>query len=437
MSPWLLSTVLLAATPDASGIPWIRDDWSQALAKAKAEKKAVAVDVWATWCHTCISMQTTILNQPELARVKDDLVWVALDYDLPKNSAFFEQYPVGAFPTFMVIDPSSGAVNGRWMGSGTPAEMAAFFGASAKGGIKALEASQRALAKQDYAEALRLCEVALGSGVGGGPRSPAEQALHTRLLLGWVEALGHVNPNQCAAQGVKRFSELDQSAQGLDFVAMVADCASGLPPGEQRPIMTAVKEHLTRALADPQLVVSADDRSGAYATLTDAQQALGDQAGVRQSQLARLAVLEAAAKAAKTPIERATYDDHRNQLYGALGRYADAEKMLEASERDLPKDFNPPWRLANVYLKQGKTDLGLKAIERALKLGYGGRKLRLYTTKIDLLLAAKRTADAEATLAAARAELKKLPASVVRPSWIEELEGRGKKIEAERAAPKG
>ena len=150
-----------------------------------------------------------------------------------------------------------------------------------------------------------------------------------------------------------------------------------------------------------------------------------------------MAVLEAAAKAAKSPVERSAYDDHRNQLYQALGRYADAEAMLMASEKDLPKDFNPPWRLANVYLKQKKWEPGLLAIDRALARGYGGRKLRLYTTKIDLLLEAKRIKEAEATLAAARAELKTLPASVVRPYWVEELEGRAKKLEAQSATPKG
>lgn len=429
MSSWLL-LALLAAPPDASGIQWIHDDWAAAEKRAKAEKKGIAVDVWATWCHTCLSMKSTILTQAPLAAVKDQLVWLVLDYDLPKNAAFFDKYPVGAFPTFMVIDGASGAVNGRWMGSGTPAEMAAFFGASAKGGIKALEASQRALAKQDYAEALKLSELALKA-------EGLDAATQTRLLLGWIEALSHINPKLCATQGAGRIRDVDRSAQGIDFVAVVADCANALSPAEKKPVLTQVRDQLAAVLADPKLEVSADDRSGAYATLTDAQESLGDTAGANASRVARLAILEAAAKAAKSPVERSAYDDHRNQLYQALGRYADAEAMLMASEKDLPKDFNPPWRLANVYLKQKKLEPGLLAIDRALARGYGGRKLRLYTTKIDLLLEGKRIKEAAATLAAARAELKTLPASVVRPYWVEELEGRAKKVEAESATPKG
>jgi thiol-disulfide isomerase/thioredoxin len=43
------------------------EDFDAGMAKAKAEGKAVLVDAWAPWCHTCLSMQNYVLNDPSLA----------------------------------------------------------------------------------------------------------------------------------------------------------------------------------------------------------------------------------------------------------------------------------------------------------------------------------------------------------------------------------
>ena len=62
-----LTALVTAAAPSASGIRWVEDDWPAARAQAKRDKKLVAVDVWATWCHTCLSMKNYVLTEPELA----------------------------------------------------------------------------------------------------------------------------------------------------------------------------------------------------------------------------------------------------------------------------------------------------------------------------------------------------------------------------------
>ena len=58
-------------------------------------------------------MKSTILTQAPLATIKDQLIWLALDYDRPKNAAFFDKYPIDAFPTFIMIDGATGTVNDR------------------------------------------------------------------------------------------------------------------------------------------------------------------------------------------------------------------------------------------------------------------------------------------------------------------------------------
>ena len=49
--------------------------------------------------------------------------------------------------------------------------------------------------------------------------------------------------------------------------------------------------------------------------------------------------------------------------------------MLQASERDLPDDYNPPARLATAYKAMRRWDEALAASDRALAKAYGPRKL--------------------------------------------------------------
>ena len=58
--------------------------------------------------------------------------------------------------------------------------------------------------------------------------------------------------------------------------------------------------------------------------------------------------------------------------------------MLEASERDLPGDYNPPARLAAAYRAMKRYDDALAASDRALAKAYGPRKLGILQTRADV-----------------------------------------------------
>jgi tetratricopeptide (TPR) repeat protein len=83
--------------------------------------------------------------------------------------------------------------------------------------------------------------------------------------------------------------------------------------------------------------------------------------------------------------------------------------MLEASERDLPDDYNPPARLAAVYARMERWNEGLAASERALAKAYGPRKLRILQTRADLQTGMGDVAAARATLEEALALAESLP----------------------------
>src|SRR6266545_1957429 len=47
-------------------IPWISDDYAAAVARARSEKKPLFIDMWAPWCHTCLSMKQVVMVDPSL-----------------------------------------------------------------------------------------------------------------------------------------------------------------------------------------------------------------------------------------------------------------------------------------------------------------------------------------------------------------------------------
>src|SRR5262249_3803196 len=98
------------AHPEGSMVmPWIADDLPGALACARERGVPVVVDEWAPWCHTCLSMQSTVFTdasfKPEVAR----FVFAALDTDKEANAAAVATYPPSAWPTFYLIghDPTT------------------------------------------------------------------------------------------------------------------------------------------------------------------------------------------------------------------------------------------------------------------------------------------------------------------------------------------
>lgn len=418
MLPFALG-LLLTTSPakDLSGIRWIHDDWTRAKQTAKKQNKLVAVDVWATWCHTCLSMKNYVLKRAPLAKVRGQHTWLSLDYDKEENAAFFEVFPIGAFPTFLVIDPRSDQIVARWVGSGTAEEMTAFFADAGRSTTEALSRGQKALARRRYGEARRIFEAAL-------TKEKLDRATKTRMVSGLMEALYKTDKKACARKIAPYLNEVDDTAPGLDAVAMAAYCADALKKKEKEEILAKVATRLAPVVKNDALHLSVDDRSSLYGTLVSAYDTLGKKKEADEAAKARLALLEAAARKAKTPAARATFDYHRMEVYLRFKRYDEAERMLTASEKAQPKDFNHPWRLAIVYLKKGAYDRGLEAIERALKNGYGGRKIRLYSTKIDLLLAKKDLRRARATVAEGKKALAAVNESQVRDYWRKEFESK-------------
>ncbi len=422
----MLSVVLgslLAASPaaDLSKIEWVHDDAPGAFAQAKAAKKLVAVDVWATWCHTCLMMKNFVLTERPMAKVADQHVYLSLEYEDEKNAAFFEDFPINVFPTFLVIDPVANTVVARWAGSGSSEQMAAFFASADPRDKGPAARAQRLVSQGEYTKAIALLEAEI-------PKAKTREERNA-VLSPYVEALWKHDPKVCADKGARHLDAYDDTkAIGIDSMLLLSYCATSLEPAAAKPLNARIAKRLERVAAKPPKSLEADEIAGVHLGLADLYDALGDKAKGDAAAKRAAAVLEAAAKRAPSIASRSTYDYHRLLAYSRLGRHAEALEMLKASQEAQPDDFNHPHRIATVYLEQGKIAEGLAAIDRALEIGYGGRRLRLHATKIDLLMKANRLDDAAKQVAAARAELEKMNRAITRQSWIDGIEARAKKI---------
>src|SRR5437868_3956573 len=120
----LPALVLVAAVHGP--LTFIEDDYPKALAAARAERKPLFVDLWATWCHSCLSMQRFVLSDPGMKPVADAVVWSSVETEREPNKPVVEKYPVDAWPTFLIVDPDTEHVLGRFLGSGTVQDLRAF-----------------------------------------------------------------------------------------------------------------------------------------------------------------------------------------------------------------------------------------------------------------------------------------------------------------------
>jgi tetratricopeptide (TPR) repeat protein len=372
-------------------------------------------------------MRAFVFTDPALTSQAGRFVWLELNTDLTANEPALQKHEADALPTFLVIDPKDEKVVLRWVGSFTVAQAEAFLAEAyekAKGSAEpasaadaALDRADRLYGKRQYAEAAAAYREALTAAVPGWPREArAVEALLYSLQSteAWPQAL---------ALARERLPHLAGTPSALIVATSGLDSALELPeqdPGRAAAI-AALEAELRAALADRRVNAAADDRSSAYSSLVAARKSSGDASGARRVAGEWVAFLEAEAVRATSPEQRAVYDSHRMSAYLELGQPEKAVAMLSASERDLPRDYNPPNRLARVYAARGQWRQALAASARAETLAPGRARLRVLATRAELLQQKGDTAAARRTYDQAIAFGEALPAEERPARQIEQL----------------
>jgi hypothetical protein len=309
-----------------------------------------------------------------------------------------------------VLDPKTEKVALRWVGGASVAQLVRVLGdatAAVRGRIPAgaaeasLARADKLYGESDYAKAAAAYREAID-------KAPAGWSRYGRAVESLLYALYQTQDYAgCARLARDAWPRLKKTSSAANVAASGLSCATELPKedakrGELVSYLAAASREI---LASPRRDLAADDVSAVYETLAAEREDAKDEAGAKKILQERATFLEKAAAKAKTPDARAVFDSHRLGTYLELGEPERAVPMLQASERDLPNEYNPPARLAVAYRAMKKYDDALAASDRALAKAYGPRKLGILQTRADIykekgdLASARRTIEEAVRLA--------------------------------------
>ena len=373
-------------------LAWLQDDYPSAVSCARTKHVPIVVDLWAPWCHTCLSMQTTVFQDGSFAADHDRFVFLALDTDREANAPALTKLSISAWPTFYVLDPDNEQVLARFVGAASVQQFHTFLDAGAKarqGGAAAVDArmlgAERALAAKDYTTADEELGAVLSMAAPDWPR--LHEATYYRLLA--IAKSG--DSKRCVDFAESVMDGIGTDALATNLLALTWDCAEKLEMTEPARAVKLHDEVIGRwrqILADPHAQLSIDDRAEALGYLRDALDQTGKHEDARQvAEQARVLLDDAAAKAPDA-MAAMTYNWPRADVYAFLGRPLDLVPALEKSAKDLPGEYDPRARLGWLYLQAGKLAEAAKWTDEALPMVYGPRKGRLLEQRAQIAAAA-------------------------------------------------
>jgi tetratricopeptide (TPR) repeat protein len=346
-------------------------------------------------------MRAFVFTDRALARHAGQFVWLSIDTEKSGNASFLTKFPVEAWPSYFVLDARTEKVALRWVGGATVGQVVKILDDGRRAVLGRETGVEEILARADRfygegknAEAVRGYREPLSAAPKGWPR-------YGRAVESLLFALLRTHDEKgCAETAREAFPKLYRTSSAANVAASGLDCALKLKPEDpaRAQLVSELALDGREVLSERRPDIAADDISSVYEILADEREAAGDEEGRKKVLSERAAFLEGEAARARTPDARAVFDPHRLSTYVALGQPERAIPMLEASERDLPGDYNPPARLAIAYKAAKKYDEALAASDRALAKAYGPRKIGILQTRADIYAAKGDSAAARRTI---------------------------------------
>ncbi|MEP6994867.1 MAG: tetratricopeptide repeat protein [Acidobacteriota bacterium] len=379
-------------------------------------------------------MRAFVFTDKALAKHAGQFVWLSIDTEKAQNAAFSRRYPIRAWPSLYVIDPAKEKIALRWVGGATVAEIETILrdGARAAGDqastSPALARAEALYSEGKYAEAAPAYREALRSMPKDAPEYP-------RALESLLFSLASTDQNsECASVAREELATVRHTAAAVVVAGGGLDCALKLPADapSRTEILSAFETEARSILSDGKLKLLADDRSALYGSLVDAREDAKDAEGAARLAGEWVANLDGEASRAKTPEQRTALDPNRLSAFQAAGALEKAIPMLDQSEKDFPADYNPPARLAYVYLHLKRYAEARPAADRALARVYGPRRIRVLLTLADIQKGQGDAAAARQTLEDALAFAQELPEGQRSEEQIASLK---KKLEPAAAPP--
>ncbi len=110
---------------DTEGIQFTETSWNNILKKAKAEKKVIFLDAYASWCGPCKMLQKNVFTRKEVGDYfNKSFINVKMDMEKGEGPMLSQRYPLEAYPTLLFID-GNGRVLKKVIGYQAPDQLLA------------------------------------------------------------------------------------------------------------------------------------------------------------------------------------------------------------------------------------------------------------------------------------------------------------------------
>ena len=103
----------------------LKEGWhaslAEGLAVAEREGKPVLIDMWATWCKNCLTMDKTTLADPAVTAALGGYVKVKFQAEQPDETPAAElmkRFKAVGLPAYAIIRPGPATTRGRQLTSG-------------------------------------------------------------------------------------------------------------------------------------------------------------------------------------------------------------------------------------------------------------------------------------------------------------------------------
>jgi thiol:disulfide interchange protein len=105
-----------AAEVQASVSEKLKEGWHSSLASglaaAEREQKPVLIDLWATWCKNCLTMDKTTLRDPKVTEALDGYVKIKYQAENPEQppaQTVMQRFGAIGLPTYVILEPATRA----------------------------------------------------------------------------------------------------------------------------------------------------------------------------------------------------------------------------------------------------------------------------------------------------------------------------------------
>jgi thiol:disulfide interchange protein len=96
---------------EEKGIRFIEQDWNKAMEQAKADKKLIFLDIYATWCGPCKMLKKNTFTDEAAGKFfNDNFINVSVDGEQGVGPELARKYGIEGYPSLIVTDANGNIV---------------------------------------------------------------------------------------------------------------------------------------------------------------------------------------------------------------------------------------------------------------------------------------------------------------------------------------